>query len=115
VQSIFFASHNSYDESDIFDFKYCIVMSRDRLLIGRFTRQILRSHNIDIISQKSVLCSNKIFATHISLGYPIRILHCHRERAAGWSRIGYTIAIRQRRSWIDARCGLDYVAVPTNS
>jgi len=61
-------AYNSYDESDIFDFKYCIVMSHDRLFIGRFTTLILRGHNIDIvIGQKSVLCSNEIFATHIGL------------------------------------------------
>jgi len=114
VRSIFFALHNSYDESDIFDFKYCIVMSRDRLFIGRFTRLILRSHNIDIISQKYVLCSNEIFATHISLGYLIRILHCLREWAAGQSCIGYAIAIRQRRSWIVARCGLDSICPRTH-
>ena len=63
---IFCVAYNSYDESDIFDFKYCIVMSRDRLSIGRFTALILRSNNIDIvIDQKSVLCSNEIIAKHI--------------------------------------------------
>jgi len=42
-------------------------MSHDRLFIGRFTALILRSNNIGIvIDEKSVLCSNEIFATHIS-------------------------------------------------
>ena len=39
----------------------------DHLFIGGFTALILRSNNIDIvIDEKSVLCSNEIFATHIS-------------------------------------------------
>ena len=33
VRLIFFAAHNSYDESDIFDLKYCIVISRVRFLL----------------------------------------------------------------------------------
>ena len=36
VRSIFFAAHNSYDESDIFDLKYCIVISCVPFCIGRF-------------------------------------------------------------------------------
>ena len=63
---IFNVAYNSYDESDIFDFKYCIVMLHDRLFIRRFTALILRSNNIDIvIDEKCVLCSNEIFASHI--------------------------------------------------
>jgi len=33
VRSIFFATHNNYDELDIFDLKYCIVISRVRFLL----------------------------------------------------------------------------------
>ena len=33
MRSIFFAAHNSYDKSDIFDFKYCIVILRVRVLL----------------------------------------------------------------------------------
>ena len=33
VRSIFFAVHNSYDESDIFDLKYCIVISHIHFLL----------------------------------------------------------------------------------